>query len=123
MFYRMWYGYLMPTLNRKPWSPDEEDALLNATIKFGAQNWMEISKVIENRSSYQCFVHHQTHFNDKNIAMNTRWTADEDKQLIACVEKYRIGNVIPWTKVMENCSGRTKLQLYNRYTRFSYEII
>ena len=56
----MWFGYLMPNLNRKAWTPAEEDKLLNAAIKFGAQNWTEIAKDVENRSVYQCFVHYQT---------------------------------------------------------------
>lgn len=110
----MWLGYLQPTLNRKPWTPTEEDKLLNAALKFGAQNWAEISKAMENRSVYQCFVHYQTHFSNRNLPKNNPWTTDEDQQLVACVEKYRIGNIIPWTKVLENCPGRSKVQLYNR---------
>lgn len=106
----------MPTLNRNAWAPAEEDKLLNAAIKYGAQNWSEIAQCVENRSVYQCFVHYQTHFNNKNAATmkNVRWTSEQDQQLVACVEKYRIGNVIPWTKIMEKCPGRSKVQLYNR---------
>lgn len=111
---RMWFGYLMPTLNRKAWTPAEEDKLLNAAIKFSAQNWTEIAKAVENRSVYQCFVHYQTHFNNKSLPKNVRWTPEQDRELVACVEKYRIGNVIPWTKVMEKCPGRSKVQIYNR---------
>lgn len=111
----MWYGYLMPTLNRKAWTPAEEDKLLNAAGKFSAQNWSEIAKAVENRSVYQCFVHYQTIFNNnKTLPKNTRWTLEQDQQLMASVEKYRIGNIIPWTKVMEKCPGRSKPQLYNR---------
>lgn len=112
----MWYGYLMPTLNREAWAPDEEDKLLNAAIKFSVQNWTEIAKAVPNRSVYQCFVHYQTHFNNKNTSAtkNARWTPEQDQQLMACVEKYRIGNIIPWTKILEKCPGRSKVQLYNR---------
>lgn len=111
---RMWFGYLMPTLNRKEWTAAEEDQLLNAASKFGAQNWTEIAKSVESRSVYQCFVQYQTRFNNKNHPKNVRWTSEQDQQLMACVEKYRIGNIIPWTKIMEKCPGRTKVQLYNR---------
>lgn len=110
----MWYGYLMPSLNRKPWTPAEEDKLLNAANDFEQQDWVEIAKAVEGRSAYQCFVHYQTKFNSKNVLKNVRWTPEEDKRLMECVEKYRIGNIIPWTKVMEHCSGRSKPQLYNR---------
>lgn len=110
----MWFGYLMPTLNRKAWTADEEDKLLNAATKFSAQNWSEIAKAVENRSVYQCFVHYQTHFNNQSVPRNVRWTPEQDQQLMAYVDKYRIGNVIPWTKVMEKCPGRRKVQIYNR---------
>lgn len=111
----MWYGYLMPTLNRKSWTQSEEDKLLNAAIEFGAENWLKISEAVENRSTYQCFVHYQTHFNNnKNIQKNVRWTTEQDQKLIESVTKYRIANMIPWTKVLENFPKRTKMQVYNR---------
>lgn len=110
----MWYGYLMPTLNRKSWTQSEEDKLLNAAIEFGSQNWSNISEAVENRSVYQCFVHYQTHFNNKNLPKNVRWTDDEDQKLMESVEKYRIGSIIPWTKIMEHFTNRSKIQVYNR---------
>lgn len=105
----------MPTLNRKPWTPDEEDKLLNAAIEFGEQNWPKIAETLENRSMYQCFVHYRTVFSGKDSQRNVRWTAEEDEMLINYVDKYRIGNIIPWTKVMEHFIGRTKIQVYNRF--------
>ncbi|XP_055306417.1 snRNA-activating protein complex subunit 4 [Sitodiplosis mosellana] len=111
----MWYGYLMPTLNRQPWTPAEEDKLLNAANDFEHQDWAEIAKEVDGRSAYQCFVHYQTKFNPKHVQKNVRWTPEEDKKLLDFIEKYRIGNIIPWTKIMEKCPGRSKPQLYNRY--------
>lgn len=110
----MWFGYLQPTLNRSPWTPAEEDKLLNAANDFGEQNWAEIAKHVDNRSPYQCFVHYQTKFNKKNFQKYVRWTPEQDKDLLELVEKYRIGNIIPWTKIMEKTPGRTKPQVYNR---------
>lgn len=104
----------MPTLNRKSWTSAEEDKLLNAANDYDHQDWEEIAKEVGNRSAYQCFVQYQTKFNSKNVMKNVRWTPEEDKRLIDAVEKYRIGNIIPWTKIMEVCSTRSKTQLYNR---------
>lgn len=114
MYFRMWYGYLMPTLNRKAWTEADEDRLLNAANDFDNEDWMEIAKAVENRSAFQCFVHFQTKFNAKTIPKNVRWTTEQDKMLMDCIEKYRIGNVIPWTKVLEHFPMRTKHQIYNR---------
>lgn len=105
---------MMPTLNRKQWTPDEEDKLLNAVNENDAQDWNEIAQNVANRSAYQCFVHYQTVFGDKQIQKHMRWTPDEDGKLIEYVEKYRIGNIIPWTKIVEMVPGRNKTQLYNR---------
>lgn len=105
----------MPSLNRKEWSPEEEDKLLAATQEFREQNWSEIAKRVENRSAYQCFIQYRTAFGDVGLPRHLRWTPEEDQQLMDTIEKYRIGNVIPWTKILDKMSGRSKLQLYNRY--------
>lgn len=104
----------MPTLNRKAWTTDEEDKLLDAAKNFDAQNWTEIAKEVENRSPYQCFIHYQTIFADKHVEKNVSWTPEEDERLIENVEKFRIGSIIPWTKILEYMPGRQKSQLYNR---------
>lgn len=85
----------MPTLNRKNWTFDEEDKILNAANVFDNQDWSEIVKAVNNRSAYQCFVHYHTIFNKNLVPKNVRWTPSEDKQLLEYVEKYSTGNVIP----------------------------
>lgn len=110
----MWYNYLMPSLNRKMWTPDEEDQLLDAITEYGEQNWTEISLCIANRSPYQCFVHYQTVYGQKPLQKNVPWTRDEDRQLFEYVEKYRIGNIIPWSKITEMMPNRVRVQVYNR---------
>lgn len=114
-FFRMWNNYLMPSLNRKQWTDEEEEQLLVAVEEHKAQNWSEIAKQLKHRSPFQCFIHFRTVFNDRGVARNARWTPEEDQNLISFIDKYRIGNVIPWTKIMDKMPGRSKLQLYNRY--------
>lgn len=112
--YSMWYNYLMPTLNRKAWSSDEEDELLNAIAEYGAQNWSEIARYVANRSAYQCFVHYQTTLGENQAQKNVPWTDNEDQRLRDYVEKYRIGNIIPWTKITGMMPNRNRIQVYNR---------
>lgn len=111
----MWTGYLMPTLNRKSWTSDEEDQLLCVATQYGAQNWPEIAQQVRNRSSYQCFVHYRTVLSERFETKNTRWTQEEDDTLMQLVEKYRIGTLVPWTKIKSRMPGRCKAQIYNRY--------
>lgn len=117
----MWYGYLLPSLNRSPWTPEEEDRLLCIANIYSLQNWSAIAaEVGTSRSAYQCFVYYQTALADRNMIKNVRWTKEEDELLKQLVEKYRIGNIIPWTKISEKIPGRYKAQLYNRYFIFSF---
>lgn len=111
----MWNNYLMPSLNRKQWTDEEEEQLLSAVDEHKSQNWFAIAKQMKNRSPFQCFVHFRTAFNDRGVTRNARWTTEEDQSLISYIDKYRIGNVIPWTKIMDKMQGRSKLQLYNRF--------
>lgn len=110
----MWTGYLMPSLLRTSWTTAEEDQLLSIATVHGAQDWLKISKEIDGRSPYQCFVHYQTVLADKNQVKNSRWSKDEDEILIELVDKFRIGSLIPWTKILEKMPGRYKSQIYNR---------
>lgn len=111
----MWYGYLMPSINRSQWNLTEEDELLNAVNRYSVQNWPAIAQLLNRRSPYQCFVHYHAVLSEKNIAKNVKWTKEEDAHLIEMVEKYRIGEIIPWTKILESMPGRYKAQIYNRY--------
>ena len=104
----------MPTLNRNEWTEAEEDHLLSVVNFHSAENWAEIAAEVENRSAYQCLVHYHTVLSDKCTIKNARWTKDEDEMLVEAVEKYRIGNLIPWSKVMDKMPGRYKAQVYNR---------
>lgn len=107
----------MPSLNRKQWTDEEEGLLLAAVEEHKAQNWSAIAKQLKNRSPFQCFVHYRTVFNVRGIARNACWTSEEDQNLMSYIDKYRIGNVIPWTKIMDKMAGRSRLQLYNRFVR------
>lgn len=111
----MWYGYLMPSINRSQWSSTEEDNLLHYVNHYSVQNWPVIAQQFSRRSPYQCFVHYHAVLSEKNLPKNVRWTREEDEHLIEMVNKYRIGNIIPWTKILETMPGRYKAQIYNRY--------
>lgn len=104
----------MPSINRQPWQSDEEDKLLNVVGELGAQNWPQIAQRLDQRSAYQCFVHYQTTYGCKQCVKNVPWTPDEDTKLLQCIEKFRIGTIIPWTKITAMMGSRVRNQVYNR---------
>lgn len=110
----IWNAYLKPSLNRKPWSADEEDQLLNAIEKCDPLDWSEVSKQITGRSLYQCLVHYRTKLAVSSRYNCGRWSAEEDALLLLMVDKYRVGNEIPWSNVVANIPKRSKRQVYQR---------
>jgi len=108
---------------------------------FRYQDWDLIAKQLgTGRSGYQCFAQYQSC--PVVEVSKQRWTEAEDEQLKAMVEKFRIGDFIPWGQVMSlivinitlllestfilltcftlqvaiNMRGRSKIQVYNRWT-------
>ena len=110
----IWNGFLKPTLNRKPWTPEEELVLVEAAEKHSNQNWEEVAKTFTDRSAYQCLLHYQTIYIENNHIKHVRFTQQEDDLIMEMVEKYKIGDIIPWTRVCDKIPHRKKHQVYNR---------
>lgn len=108
-----WNGFLRPDICKDPWTNNEEDKLLDVVEKYDFQNWEAIAKELPGRSAYQCFVQYQSKF--KFNKKNSKWSEAEDELLSKAIDKFRIGSIIPWTKVTEQIPNRTKMQVYNRY--------
>lgn len=110
----IWNAYLMPSLNRKQWTPEEDDLLLNAIASCVPLDWREVVKRMNRRSLYQCLVHYRTKLVIPNSVNSGRWTAEEDALLLKTVDKYRIGSDIPWRNVVAFIPNRNKAQVYQR---------
>uniref|UniRef100_A0A182VW66 snRNA-activating protein complex subunit 4 n=1 Tax=Anopheles minimus TaxID=112268 RepID=A0A182VW66_9DIPT len=111
----MWNNYLLPSLKRSIWTPDEESRLVAAVEANGRSNWALIALSVENRSEYQCLVHYQTNFSELSQIKKMPWTQEEDDQLLRLANENRIGNSIIWNKVVERMPYRNKVQVYHRY--------
>lgn len=46
------------------------------------------------------------------------FTFEEDSRLIELVYKHRMGNYIPWVKIVHHFKNRTRAQLHHRYTYY-----
>lgn len=110
----LWNAYLQPNLNRCKWTAEEDDLLLNAIEHCVPLDWSKVATRMDRRSVYQCVVHYRTKLALPNAVNCGRWTAEEDALLLENVEKYRIGNEIPWSNVVANIQKRNKSQVYQR---------
>lgn len=110
----IWDAYLRPSLNRQQWTAEEDDLLLNTMENCVPLDWVEVAKRMDRRSVYQCVVHYRTKLALPQQGNCGRWSAEEDALLLEMVNKYRIGNRIPWSNVETKIPSRNKQQVYQR---------
>ncbi|KDR18290.1 snRNA-activating protein complex subunit 4 [Zootermopsis nevadensis] len=111
----MWHNYLHPMIRKSKWTKDEDDKLKELVVKYENQNWDAIAQELgTQRSAYQCMFQYQTRLNDS--LRRSKWTKEEDDYLKETVERCRFGSYIPWSKVTYFMTGRSKSQVFNRWT-------
>lgn len=117
----IWNSNLKPSLNRKPWTDEDDEKLLRIADEYNCQNWDAIGLEMNGRSGYECIIHYQGIVNDQNILKNCRWTTQEDRLLLDTIEMCRIGTYIPWTKVADKLPLRSKMQVYHRLVTKTFQ--
>lgn len=99
---------------KKPFSPEEDEVLLNLVETQGIGNWQKISIKMKNynfdRNGRQCRDRYY-HYLDPSIKMNCDWTPEEDSLILKYVEK----KGKKWKGMEKNFPGRTEVSLRNRY--------
>lgn len=111
----MWNLNLHPHLRRCKWTDDEDDKLLEAARSHNFQNWQKIASASgTQRSMFQCFLRYQTNFQHVERT-GDKFSLDEDRRLAQLVNEHRVGNIVPWTKIAQFFSNRSKQTLYYRY--------
>ncbi|XP_044735438.1 snRNA-activating protein complex subunit 4, partial [Chrysoperla carnea] len=111
----MWYQSLHPHLNNKPYGPREAQKLKEIAAKHNYQNWDLIAEELgTNRSGYSVCLFNRLN-QDKCNKRTLKWTPDEDNRLMSLIEKYKMGNFIPWGRIAHAFPNRDKTQIYCRY--------
>lgn len=111
----MWNSCLHPNIRRAPWSSAEDTALMKSAVQYNFQNWNAIAKALPNRSTFQCFLRYEIALSDSSRIKNTKWTKEEDDLMIKLIDKYRVGQTIPWIKIAEFMPNRNQTQVYQRW--------
>ena len=114
----IWYSYLRPDLNRSRFTEQENTQMMVAIVKNNYQNWDEVARNCDRRSSMQCFIHYHKSITRYFERVET-WTQEEDDLLIKAIEKNTFCGAANWNKIAEVIKDRTKLQCYNRYVFFN----
>ena len=107
--YDRWNKYIKLKIKKGPWTPEEDERLLQAVGVHGTENWPKIAKEIPDRTARQCRGHWNTCHNP-NLNKGP-WTEEEDRIII---ERQReLGN--QWAKIALFLQGRSDYSVKNRY--------
>jgi hypothetical protein len=94
-----------------PWSKSEDMKLLSIAQRQGMVDWASIAQQLGTRRTVaQCFVRFQRSLNAS--ILRSAWTAEEDLQLRAAVEKFGED----WQAVAASMEGRIGSQCAHRST-------
>lgn len=113
-----WNMYLHPQRNTGNWTKMEDRRLITLAKSYHCQNWDYIAKELGTfRSPFQTCSRYYGKLCINNFRRE-KFSPQEDKVLLEIIKSCKIGNYIPWAKVAYYFEGRTKSQLYHRYTYF-----
>ncbi|CAG9311897.1 unnamed protein product [Blepharisma stoltei] len=105
----------MSTIDRKPWTPQEDDAIRELVINMGIKKWSQVSAMlqskynIQNKTGKQCRERWNNHLNP--AISKDPWSDKEDEIIVDFQKKY--GNC--WSEMAKVLPGRTENAIKNRF--------
>mmetsp|Transcript_7288 Transcript_7288/g.13066 ORF Transcript_7288/g.13066 Transcript_7288/m.13066 type:complete len:572 (+) Transcript_7288:6507-8222(+) len=103
-----WFLNLDPSINRGPWTADEDRRLLELAAQCGGR-WSLIAKNMEGRTENS--VKTRFHSLQRQEARNRGWTPEEDEGLLNATLLFGRD----WTKIVKQLPGRSRGQLKKRF--------
>ncbi|XP_051022414.1 snRNA-activating protein complex subunit 4 [Acomys russatus] len=112
---KFWQSSEHPSINKQEWNPEEVERLKAIAAKHGHLEWHLIAEELgTSRSAFQCLQKFQQY----NKALKRKeWTEEEDHMLTQLVQEMRVGNHIPYRRIVYFMEGRDSMQLIYRWTK------
>ncbi|XP_072422131.1 snRNA-activating protein complex subunit 4 isoform X3 [Chiloscyllium punctatum] len=111
----LWQNSEHPSINQAEWSKEEVQSLIEIAERHGCVDWECIASELQtSRTAFMCLQKYQE-FNKE--LRKKEWTEEEDQMLTELVQKMRVGNFIPYTKIAYFMEGRNSSQLLYRWSK------
>ena len=104
-----WEKCLDPSLTKGPFTPQEDEAIINFVKEHGPQNWPLIKEVLPARSPKQCRERWYNHLNPD--VSKKEWSAEEDNFIFLAVMQFGP----KWSNIAKLIPGRTDNSIKNRF--------
>ncbi|XP_054583522.1 snRNA-activating protein complex subunit 4 [Eptesicus fuscus] len=112
---KFWQNWEHPSINKQEWTRPELDQLKAIAAEHGHLHWQKIAEELgTRRSAFQCLQQFQQHNKDLK---RRAWTEAEDRMLTQLVQEMRVGNHIPYRRIVYYMEGRDSVQLIYRWTK------
>ncbi|CAA7025466.1 unnamed protein product [Microthlaspi erraticum] len=92
------------------WTKEEDEVLCKAVERFQGKNWKKIAECFKDRTDVQCLHRWQKVLNPELV--KGPWSNEEDKTIIALVEKY---GPTKWSTISQHLPGRIGKQCRERW--------